>query len=72
MPRAQKPSSKPKHDPLHIQLHEDSVHVKYGDVSQPGKRKKSKRDKSDRESEDEVRSMKILRGDCNSSLSRLR
>ncbi|KAF9649319.1 cell adhesion protein byn-1 [Thelephora ganbajun] len=54
MPRAQKPASRPKHDPLHIQLHEDSVHAKYGNVSQPGKRKKSKRDKSDRESEDET------------------
>lgn len=68
MPRAQKPASKPKHDPLHVQLHEDNVHAKYGNVSQPGKRKKSKRDKSDRESEDEVRLMKILRRDCNLSL----
>lgn len=57
MPRAQKPASRPKHDPLHVQLHEDSVHAKYGSVSQPGKRKKSGRDKSDHESEDEVRSM---------------
>ena len=72
MPRAQKPASKPKHDPLHVQLHEDSVHVKYGSVSQPGKRKKSKRDKSDRESEDEVRLTKFLRGDCDLLFYRLR
>ena len=72
MPRAQKPASRPKHDPLHIQLHEDSVHAKYGDVSQPGKRKKSKRDKSDRESEDEARPKEIHRGCCNLSLCRLR
>ena len=71
MPRAQKPAAKPKHDPLHVQLHEDTVHAKYGDVSQPGKRKKSKRDKSDRVSEDEVRSMEFLR-DCNLSLCRPR
>ncbi|KAF9779542.1 cell adhesion protein byn-1 [Thelephora terrestris] len=54
MPRAQKSASKPKHDPLHIQLDEDSLHAKYGNVSQPGKRKKARRDKSDRESEDET------------------
>jgi len=72
MPRAQKPASKPKHDPLHVQLHEDSVHAKYGNVSQPGKRNKSKRDKSDRESEDEVRPMKILRRDYDLSSYRLR
>ena len=71
MPRAQKPASKPKHDPLHIQLHEDSVHAKYGDVSQPGKRKKSKRDKPDRESGDEVRLESFLQGDCNLILYRL-
>ena len=63
MPRAQKPASRPKHDPLHIQLQEDTVYAKHGNVSEPGKRKKSKRDKSDRESEDEVRSMKYFQGD---------
>jgi essential nuclear protein 1 len=57
MPRVQKLASKPKHDPLHVQLHEDTVNAKYGSVSQPGKRKKSRRDKSDRESDDEVRWM---------------
>lgn len=62
MPRVQKPASKPKHDPLHVQLHEDTVNAKYGSVSQPGKRKKSRRDKSDRESEDEVRSMYVFLG----------
>ena len=72
MPRAQKSASKPKHDPLHVQLDEDSVHAKYGNVSQPGKRKKSKRDKSDRESEDEVRSLKRLQGDWNSHRYRQR
>ena len=72
MPRAQKPASKPKHDPLHIQLHEDTVHEKYGNVSQPGKRKKSKRDRTDRESEDEVRPMIFFRGDCGLFPYRLR
>ncbi|KAH6915219.1 cell adhesion protein byn-1 [Coprinopsis sp. MPI-PUGE-AT-0042] len=50
MPRAQKPS-KPRHDPLHVQLDEDEVNSKYGRISQPGKRKKSKRADQD---EDEV------------------
>lgn len=72
MPRAQKPPSKAKHDPLHVQLQEDNVYAKYGNVSQPGKRKKSRRDKSDRESEDEVRSMKFHHGDWDLRLYRLR
>ncbi|TFY80521.1 hypothetical protein EWM64_g3492 [Hericium alpestre] len=42
MPRAQKPPAKQRHDPLHVQLGEDEVHAKYGRVSQPGKRRKSR------------------------------
>ncbi|TFK29267.1 cell adhesion protein byn-1 [Coprinopsis marcescibilis] len=41
MPRVQKPS-KPRHGPLHVQLDEDELEGKYGRISQPGKRKKSK------------------------------
>lgn len=42
MPRVNsKPSGKSRHDPLHVQLREDELHEKYGDVSRPGKRKKT-------------------------------
>ncbi|KAJ2916465.1 hypothetical protein MD484_g3948, partial [Candolleomyces efflorescens] len=47
MPRAQKPSSKPRHDPLHVQLDEDEAQAKYGRISQPGKRTKSRRRSSE-------------------------
>ncbi|KAJ3777462.1 Bystin-domain-containing protein [Lentinula raphanica] len=43
MPRVAKPSGKARHDPLLVQLDEDQQEIKYGRVSQPGKRKKSSR-----------------------------
>ncbi|KDR83487.1 hypothetical protein GALMADRAFT_219315 [Galerina marginata CBS 339.88] len=46
MPRANKSSGKSRHDPLLVQLDEDEVEAKYGRISQPGKRKKSKRSPS--------------------------
>ncbi|KII96008.1 hypothetical protein PLICRDRAFT_98163 [Plicaturopsis crispa FD-325 SS-3] len=49
MPRANKPSGKTRHDPLHVQLDDDAVEAKYGRVSQPGKRKKSKKGTTDEE-----------------------
>lgn len=43
MPRAQRPSNgKSRHDPLLTQLDEDEANAKYGHISQPGKRKKSR------------------------------
>ncbi|PCH41601.1 cell adhesion protein byn-1 [Wolfiporia cocos MD-104 SS10] len=42
MPRALKGTAKSRHDPLHIQLGEDELYAKYGRISQPGKRTKSK------------------------------
>lgn len=44
MPRSAKPTGKTRHDPLHVQLKEDELFEKYGNVSHPGKRKKSKKD----------------------------
>lgn len=41
MPRTQKPT-KQRHDPLLTQLDDDELHAKYGHVSQPGKRRKSR------------------------------
>lgn len=41
-PRAAKPTGKTRHDPLHVQLGEDEVEAKYGKLSRPGKRRKSK------------------------------
>ncbi|KAG6918239.1 hypothetical protein DXG01_015832 [Tephrocybe rancida] len=43
MPRATAKSSKSRHDPLLAQLDEDEVQAKYGRISQPGKRKKSRK-----------------------------
>ncbi|KAF8974715.1 cell adhesion protein byn-1 [Flammula alnicola] len=42
MPRAAKSSGKQRHDPLLAQLDEDEVEARYGRISQPGKRKKSR------------------------------
>ncbi|KAI6046463.1 Bystin-domain-containing protein [Pisolithus marmoratus] len=39
MPRAQKSTAKPRHDPLLTQINEHELIAKYGRVSQPGKRK---------------------------------
>jgi essential nuclear protein 1 len=43
MPRTSKTSEKTRHDPLLVQLKQDELHAKYGRVSQPGKRKKSRK-----------------------------
>jgi essential nuclear protein 1 len=55
MPRAQKPSGKSRHDPLIVQLGEDEVKSKYGKISEPGKRKKSKKQAEADEAEEEVK-----------------
>lgn len=55
MPRATKPSPKARHDPLHVQLDEDDIESKYGKISQPGKRKKSRKSQGDDEENGEVR-----------------
>ena len=52
MPKAPKPNTKAKHDPLHVQLGEDEVYSKYGRISQPGRRRKSKAQDDDEESGD--------------------
>jgi len=44
MPRISKSPGKSRHDPLLVQLDQDDVQAKYGRVSQPGKRKKSRKD----------------------------
>lgn len=49
MPRAPK-SGKSRHDPLLVQLDDDEVEAKYGRISQPGKRKKSKINAGEEES----------------------
>ncbi|KAG6813451.1 hypothetical protein H0H92_010785 [Tricholoma furcatifolium] len=48
MPRATK-TSKARHDPLLAQINDDEFHEKYGRVSQPGKRKKSRKSLGDDE-----------------------
>ncbi|KZV71408.1 Bystin-domain-containing protein [Peniophora sp. CONT] len=47
MPRAQKPSSAPRHDPLHVQLRKDELSEKYGRVTAPGKRRKTRKSDAD-------------------------
>ncbi|KAJ7122846.1 Bystin-domain-containing protein [Mycena epipterygia] len=42
MPASRKTSGKSRHDPLLVQLGGDDLEAKYGRVSQPGKRKKTK------------------------------
>ncbi|PAV21174.1 cell adhesion byn-1 [Pyrrhoderma noxium] len=54
MPRAVKSSGKARHDPLHIQLKEDEVHEKYGNVSRPGKRRKSNKSEGDDENKEVI------------------
>ncbi len=50
MPKAPRAPAKAKHDPLHVQLGEDEARAKYGRVSQPGRRKRSKTNEDEEES----------------------
>ncbi|KAI0069189.1 cell adhesion protein byn-1 [Artomyces pyxidatus] len=54
MPRAQKPTGKSRHDPLHVEIGEDEVLAKYGDVSKPGKRKKARHSQAGPEEDGET------------------
>jgi hypothetical protein len=54
MPRM--PSGKSRHDPLIVQLNDDQLREKYGRLSQPGLRKKSRKASEDEEHGD-VRSI---------------
>ena len=42
MPRTQKPTTKSRHDPLHVDIAADDLYSKYGNLSKPGRRKKSR------------------------------
>ncbi|KAG5727747.1 hypothetical protein E4T56_gene20785 [Termitomyces sp. T112] len=53
MPRATK-SLRARHDPLLAQLREDETNEKYGRISQPGKRKKSKKGPGDDENSEVI------------------
>ncbi|TFK43300.1 Bystin-domain-containing protein [Crucibulum laeve] len=53
MPRSQK-AGKARHDPLLVQLDGDEVEAKYGRISQPGKRKKSRKSALDDDENGEV------------------
>ncbi|KAI0288277.1 Bystin-domain-containing protein [Russula brevipes] len=43
MPRTHSSSAKARHDPLHLDIAADHALEKYGNISQPGRRKKSRR-----------------------------
>jgi essential nuclear protein 1 len=53
MPRTQKPTGKSRHDPLHVDIAADDLYSKYGNLSKPGRRKKSRH--SDEEQGTEAR-----------------
>ena len=55
MPRAQRPSGKQRHGPLHVELDQDEAENKYGRPSAPGKRTKSSKKKNDDLNDSEVR-----------------
>ena len=55
MPKANRATGKTRHDPLYVQLKEDELHEKYGTVSQPGKRKKTRSSEVNEEEGGEVR-----------------
>jgi essential nuclear protein 1 len=57
MPRANKPSGKSRHDPLLVQLDGDELEAKHGKISQPGKRKKSRKSQADDDENGEVSSL---------------
>lgn len=58
MPRIpSKATGKARHDPLHVQLGEDQIHEKYGKVSKPGKRVKSRTKDDDEDEGGEVSSI---------------
>jgi essential nuclear protein 1 len=44
MPRSLKPTPKSRHDPLHRDIAADDQYEKYGNVSTPGRRKKTHRE----------------------------
>lgn len=46
MPKVTKPK-KPRHDPLHVELEQDTEYQKYGRVSKPGKRRAAKSDEDE-------------------------
>lgn len=71
MPRSSKPSGKTRHDPLHVQLRDDELHEKYGNVSRPGKRAKSRKSTEADQEESEVGMLRRAHGARPHLLSRL-
>ncbi|EIW62156.1 cell adhesion protein byn-1 [Trametes versicolor FP-101664 SS1] len=61
MPKAPRAPAKAKHDPLYVQLGEDEAHAKYGRVSQPGRRKRSKTNEDEEESGEAILDPKTSR-----------
>lgn len=44
MPRINSKPTKPRHDPLHVELQEANTYQKFGRVSKPGKRQGKRQD----------------------------
>ena len=47
MPRISSKPSKPRHDPLHVELQEADTYQKFGRVSKPGKRQSRRQDENE-------------------------
>jgi hypothetical protein len=54
MPRSLKPSQKSRHDPLHRDIAADDIYEKYGNISKPGRRKKTQANEHDEDVSAEV------------------
>lgn len=54
MPRTLKPTPKSRHDPLHRDIAADDQYAKYGNVSKPGRRKKTRQHDEDGDGSAEV------------------
>lgn len=53
-PTPRKNKKTPRHDPLHVEVLQDETLAKYGEVSQPGRRKKKKGKAQGKNSDDEA------------------
>jgi essential nuclear protein 1 len=61
MPRALKQSEKPRQAPLHVQIDEDKLLQKYGRVTQPGKRRKQRADRTEDDNSETILDPKTSR-----------
>lgn len=66
MPRSQKPTSKSRHDPLHVDIAADELYAKYGNVSKQGRRRKSQHEN---DNDQEVTSSSLFQHPCTTKIT---